>query len=102
MIKLGAIGAGMIAGINLEAILNFDVEVVAFANRTVSRAQALAEKLDIKDAQFYADYNEMIRSEELDAVLITLSHDLHLDSFTACADAGIDIIIEKVLAKEGK
>ncbi|MBT3319555.1 MAG: Gfo/Idh/MocA family oxidoreductase [Clostridia bacterium] len=98
MIKLGAIGAGMIAGVNLEAILNFDVEVVAIANRTVSRAQALADKLGIKDALFYADYNEMIAKENLDAVLITLSHDLHLDSFKACANAGVDVIIEKPLA----
>ena len=98
MIRLGLIGAGMIAGVNTQAILNFDVKVIAIANRTVSRAQALADKLGIKDAAFYRDYNEMIKNEQLDAVLITLSHDLHLAAFIACADKGLDIIIEKPLA----
>ena len=102
MIKLGLIGAGMIAGVNTKAILNFDVEVVAIANRTVSRAQDLAQKLGIEGAAFYSDYNEMIEKENLDAVLITLSHDLHLQAFVACADKGIDIIIEKPLAMNYK
>ena len=102
MIRLGLIGAGMIAGVNTEAILNFDVEVTAIANRTVPRAKALADKLGIKGAAFYSDYNEMIEKESLDAVLITLSHDLHLNSFVACAEKGIDIIIEKPLAMNYK
>lgn len=98
MIKLGIIGAGFIAGINTQAILEFDVQVKAIANRTVSRAESLLDTLDIKGAAVYSSYKKMIDNEDLDAVLINLSHNLHLECFVACAQRGLDIIIEKPLA----
>jgi predicted dehydrogenase len=72
-----------------------DVELVAIADPSKS-ALSRVSRLGLK---LYGDYGEMIRKEELDAVIIALPNDLHKDCSTLAAEEGRDILIEKPLAR---
>jgi predicted dehydrogenase len=53
----------------------------------------------------YASYEDLLKSEQLDAVVISLPNFLHLESVIKAAEAGKDILLEKPLARnveEGK
>lgn len=78
-----------------------NTEVVAVAERSKS-ILSLISKLGINT---YLDYREMVRKEELDAVIISLPTHLHEDCFLVSSEAGCDILMEKPLARntdEGK
>lgn len=97
-IRFGMMGAGFIARPNASALLAHpQARLVALSNRTEAKARQVAHDLGI-DCAIYQDWREMIEQEDLDAVLINLSHQLHRDAFIACAERGLDIIIEKALA----
>lgn len=98
MMRVAMIGTGFIAKSNGGALLQIPgVEMAAVSNRTVEKAEKLLRELGIS-CPVYSDYREMLAKEKLDAVVINLAHHLHLECFTACAEAGVDIIIEKALA----
>jgi len=95
--RIAMIGTGFIAKLNGSALLALpDVELIALCNRTVEKARQLAVDFNIK-CPIYADYHDMLKKEKPDAVVINLAHHLHLQCFKACAQAGVDIIIEKAL-----
>lgn len=53
----------------------------------------------------YTDYTKLIDNEDIDAVIITLPHFLHVNSGILAAEKGIDIFMEKPLSNtvsEGK
>lgn len=95
--KIGMIGAGFIAKSNGGALVQIpEVELAAVSNRTTEKAEKLLKEFGVS-CPVYSDYREMLEKEDLDAVLINLAHHLHLESFLACAEAGVNIIIEKAL-----
>jgi predicted dehydrogenase len=73
------------------------VEMVAVADPVeAGRAKAMARS---GAARGYADYREMLAREEPDIVTIAPRRtDQHMDMFTAAAEAGAHIIIEKPMA----
>ena len=96
--RFGVIGIGNIGWTNVPALMSWpEAEIVAVANRTISKAVAFCEKLRL-NCPVYADWREMITEEKLDAVLIQLYNDLHYECFMECAVKGIHILVEKPLA----
>lgn len=72
-----------------------EIELVAIADRSkpmLSRAARFGVKT-------YLDYHEMIRKENLDAVIIALPNFLHEDCCILSSKAGCDILVEKPLAR---
>lgn len=73
-----------------------DARLRAICGRNTTRAEALAQKFDIPAV--YADYREMIASDELQAVVIASPDDQHYAMTMDVLDAGLHVICEKPMA----
>jgi len=96
MKKIGIVGAGIIGASHKKAIVkNTNWCMAAVCDVVVERAVELAEGTG---ARVYADYQEMARCEELDAVILNLPHFLHKDVAIYFLDRGIAVLVEKPMA----
>lgn len=98
--KVGMIGLGWIAQVfHMPIISKFnDAEITCVCDRDKTRARAIAEKYGIN--RFYTDYKEMLAKEELDAVDICTSTDMHKEVSIACLEAKRDVFVEKPIARK--
>ena len=98
-IRVGIVGLGWVAQIFHLPLLSKmdDVDLVAVCDKDKSRARFIAEKFGVEHC--YSDYEEMLKSEELEAVVICTSTDAHLPIATACLQAGKDVFVEKPIAR---
>ena len=96
MIKIGLVGAGIIAGDHKRAIYqNDDCIISAVCDINIERAEKLVEGTE---AKVYSDYREMAEKEELDGVIINLPHFLHKESTIYFLEHNIPTLIEKPMA----
>lgn len=96
--RFGVIGVGSIGPVNVRALMSLpETEIVAVANRTVSKARDLCENLGLS-CPVYGDWRQMLSEVRPEAVLIQLYNDLHCECFLTCAQMGIHILVEKPLA----
>jgi len=98
-VKIAVVGLGWVAQIFHLPILTKmeDVEVVAVCDKDKARAKFIAEKFGIN--RWYNDYQEMLKTEDIDAVDICTSTDAHLPISVASFQAGKDVFIEKPIAR---
>jgi len=99
MIRLrgGVFGCGMISEFHLRGWQRIpEVEIVAFGNRTVSRAEARRDQY-APDARVYDDLGTMLRTERLDFVDILSVPWLHREHCLLAKQAGIHVICQKPL-----
>lgn len=94
--KLGIIGAGMIA----QEVLTFigeieNIEVVAIAAtpRSAEKLRDLSEKYGI--SKYYTAYEDLLANPEIEVVYVALPNNLHYEVMDKALDAGKDIICEK-------
>lgn len=94
--KLGIIGAGMIA----QEVLTFigeieNIEVVAIAAtpRSAEKLRNFSEKYGI--SKYYTAYEELLANPEIEVVYVALPNNLHYEVMDKALDAGKDIICEK-------
>ena len=71
-------------------------EVVAVCGRNPERAKAFAESWNISKA--YTDYQEMLDSETLDALVVATGNDTHYPITMAALQKGLHVLCEKPLA----
>jgi xylose dehydrogenase (NAD/NADP) len=71
-------------------------DVVAVASRDEERARAFADSLDIP--RTYGAYEELLGTDDVDAVYIPLPNNLHREWTVKAAEAGKHILCEKPLA----
>ncbi|MEM3630038.1 MAG: Gfo/Idh/MocA family oxidoreductase, partial [Nitrososphaerota archaeon] len=100
-IKIGVIGAaGFIGEVHTRAAFEIpNAKLVAIADINEERGKEVAKKYNTK---WYKDYNDMLKKEDIDAVIIATPDDLHLDPAIAAAEAGKHMLIEKPLATNVK
>jgi predicted dehydrogenase len=98
--KIGMVGLGWIAQVFHLPILSklADVEITCVCDQDKTRARAIAEKYGIK--RFYTDYAEMLAKEDLNAVDICTSTDVHKEVSIACLEAKRDVFVEKPIARK--
>jgi predicted dehydrogenase len=96
-IRVAVVGCGAIAQRRHipEYEENAHVELVAFADPVLERAEKYAEK---HGAKAYADYEVMLKEVKVDAVSVCTPNYLHAPVAIAAANAGAHVLVEKPMA----
>jgi predicted dehydrogenase len=96
-ITVGMIGAGMIASRHCEDIqAHSQAEVVAVADPSAERAQALKETFNL--SRIYQTAADLIADPDLDAVTIAVPNVFHADYAIAALRAGKHVMLDKPFA----
>jgi predicted dehydrogenase len=96
-IRIGLIGAGQRAQQHLENYQGIPgAEIVAIADINEALAQSVAAKFKIPN--IYADYHDLLRRDDLEAVDICLHNNLHRPAAVAAMEAGKNVYCEKPMA----
>jgi predicted dehydrogenase len=97
-IRVGIIGAGAITQVAHLPVLRKlkGVEVVGICDADLPKARALAERFQVRDA--YADIEELLEYDDLDAVAICTPNHLHEPHVVAALSAGVHVLVERPLA----
>jgi predicted dehydrogenase len=98
-VKLGVVGLGWVAQVvHLPTLMKLpDAEVVAVCDRDKSKARLVGEKFGIK--RIHYELQQMLESEDLNAVIVCTSTDAHRESALAVLKAGLDVLVEKPIAR---
>jgi predicted dehydrogenase len=95
-LRVGILGAGQAGerqAVGFHAAS--DTTVVAVADLAQTRAAALAQRCH---ATAYADWREMVETEDLDIIAVCLPHNLHVEPAVMAAARGIHVMMEKPIA----
>ncbi|MFC4541768.1 Gfo/Idh/MocA family protein [Halosolutus amylolyticus] len=96
-LTVGVLGVGNIGMVHLQSALAMpDVSVVAAAD-ALSENRDRAERAGVP--RTYDDYVDLLESETIDAAIVALPPFLHADAVSHAADAGVDVFVEKPLAR---
>lgn len=101
-IRIGVIGTSWWADLGHLPFLTADerVQVTAICGRNRERAQAMATKYNIPNV--YTDYQEMLTTSNLHAVVILTPDDEHFAMTMAAIEAGLHVLCEKPLARNAE
>jgi predicted dehydrogenase len=93
-IKLGLIGAGGIAQAHMRAMSEVnDVEIIAASDVAEANVERTANRWGI--SKTFTDYNEMLKMEELDGVIVCTPTAVHGAPTVAALKAGKHVLCEK-------
>lgn len=98
MVRIGVIGVGFGAKVQVPAFQSEGFEVAAVCSRREDRAKEAAASLGIPHA--YTDYRRMLEQPDLDAVSVVTPPHLHHDMAVAALDAGKHVLCEKPFAMD--
>jgi glucose-fructose oxidoreductase len=73
-------------------------ELVAIFSKDATKLRALKRKYSVDAALGYEEYDDYLRSGEVDAVYIALPNDMHRDYTVRAARAGVHVLCEKPIA----
>ncbi|GAA3778462.1 Gfo/Idh/MocA family oxidoreductase [Plantactinospora mayteni] len=93
-LRVGVVGAGIMAKGNATMLASHPaVRLAGVASRTVDGARRFAEEAG--GLPVYDDYEQLIGSGDIDAVVVTTPDDVHADITVAAAKAGLHVLVEK-------
>lgn len=96
-VKIGIIGAGSISQFHIHGYQQLpDVELTAVCDINEERAKLAAEKYGIPHV--FTDFNEMLKSVELDGVSVCTWNNAHAPASIAALKAGVNVLCEKPMA----
>ncbi|TVY08116.1 Gfo/Idh/MocA family protein [Paenibacillus cremeus] len=96
--RFAIVGAGVISPFHARAISQHpDAELVAIADVETDKARKLADEHGVGAASIYADYQEMLKRDDIDAVSVCVPSGMHGEITIAAAEAGKHIFCEKPL-----
>jgi predicted dehydrogenase len=100
-VKVAIIGCGGIAnGKHLPSLSKLkNVELVAFCDVLIERAEKAAAEYGVDNANVYEDYRELLENEEIEVVHVLTPNDSHAEISIAALDAGKHVMCEKPMAK---
>lgn len=100
-LRVGFIGAGGMADAHLKGLSGFDdVQIAAFCDVVIERAQAQAAKYAAHEPQAYAVPSQMIADAGLDACYVLLPPFAHGDAERACIEGRVPFLVEKPIGKD--
>jgi len=96
-VQLGVIGAGLVGAKHAAIAAGLPgCRLVGIADPQPT-ARQLAKDLAVG---FYEDYQDMIKAESLDGVIIATPTERHVDVGIACAERGLHLMVEKPIASD--
>ena len=100
-LRIGIIGCGGIANgkhmPSLKALSN--VEMVAFSDLVIEKAEKAAKEYGTPDAKVYVDYKELLKDETIDIIHVLTPNKSHAAISIASMRAGKHVMCEKPMAK---
>jgi predicted dehydrogenase len=96
-INLGIIGLGYQGKVHLKNSLHLKGVKVLDAADAADTALNYAKRFGVR--KVYKNYEDLLKDDQLDAVIISLPNFLHSDCAVKAAEAGKDIFLEKPLAR---
>lgn len=97
-IRVGVVGTGFGAAVHIPALQHISAfDVVAVCSRRPERAHLAAAQHGIKTA--VSDFKELMRSPDIDAVVIATPPFLHHSMVIAALEEGKHVLCEKPMAK---
>ena len=97
MLRLGIAGIGAIAGDYIGLIVGGkvrDVALTALCSRNEAHIREAAQRHGLQAAAF-TDYGAMLRSGQVDAILICTPHAQHPEMTRQALEAGLHVLVEK-------
>ncbi|MCP4977019.1 MAG: Gfo/Idh/MocA family oxidoreductase [Maribacter sp.] len=95
-IGIGFIGAGDIANLHAEAIIDMDnAELIGLWNRTFEKGEIKANKFGCEN---FASVDELLNDTRIDAVFVLTNMETHCEYTIKSAQAGKHILVEKPAA----
>ncbi|WP_323703777.1 Gfo/Idh/MocA family oxidoreductase [Mammaliicoccus sp. Dog046] len=100
-LKIGIIGCGGIAnGKHMPSLSKInEVEMVAFCDIEIDKAQAAAEAFGSEGAKVYEDYKLLLEDKSIDVVHVCTPNSSHKTLTVDALDAGKHVMCEKPMAK---
>ncbi|MEO8820601.1 MAG: Gfo/Idh/MocA family oxidoreductase [Ginsengibacter sp.] len=100
--KLAILGSGFISRFYADALIGQrrKDEIVTVYSRTLSNAQKFAG--DYKVSHYTDNIEDCVSHKDVDAVIIGLSNDMHLEAVLACVAAGKHVLCTKPLGRTAK
>lgn len=96
MKRVGIVGCGGIAGTHVWAISQLDnIEITAFADVKKERAIAFSEKYADGNVATYSSIEDMLSTNQVDAIHICTPHYLHVPMAITALRQGVSVFCEK-------
>ena len=95
--KVAVVGIGAISASHISALLASEQEIVALCDIETEKCKKANEQYKL-NANIYCDYEQMLDSENLDAVHICTPHYLHAEMVCKGLSRNINVLCEKPLA----
>ncbi len=95
-IKVAIAGTGFMGNSHTGALRRMEIPVVGIVGSRPEKAQEAAARLNIPKA--YANYDELVADDEVDAVHITTPNDSHFEYAKKAMEAGKHVLCEKPIA----
>ncbi|MBF0912777.1 MAG: Gfo/Idh/MocA family oxidoreductase, partial [Atopobium sp.] len=92
-LRWGVIGCGVIANQMAEALASVGRTIDGVANRTQEKAVAFAQKHHVR--RVYDNIDDLLASDEIDAVYLTTPHNTHIIYLRKALQAGKHVLCEK-------
>lgn len=101
IVKVGIIGCGGIAnGKHLPALKTVEnVEMVAFCDIIVERAEKAAKEFGVEGAKVYSDYKELLADKSIEVIHVLTPNKSHSIISIAAMEADKHVMCEKPMAK---
>lgn len=96
VLRVGVIGMGFLGKVTGRELGRAESgELAAITDISDENLRAAAEEFDVPEENQYADYEEMIANEDLDAIAVTTPHGLHAEQLLTGLDNGLHVLCEK-------
>lgn len=99
-IRIGVIGVGWWSAANHIPIImkSDDAQLVSISRRDPVKLEQARTGFGLNPAQAFTDWRDQISYDDLDAVIISTSHDAHTEPAIAALKKGLHVFVEKPLS----